>query len=193
MLAVGLSSMKFEVNGITIASSSLLCCMMLGTMFCNTCDFSEELMRRADRWSTPILVLFFVISGASLDLKIFTDGIAVLIGVIYILSRSLGKYFGADLSARATKCDPKIIKYLGITLFPQAGVALGMAIKARELGPEGAIVSNITLFAVLVYELIGPLFTKIALTKAGDIIPEGKTTQRIEENKNDVIEPSQIK
>ena len=79
-----------------------------------------------------------------------------------------------------TKCDKNIIKYLGITLLPQAGVALGMAIKAIELGPDGAIVRNITLFAVLIYEIFGPFLTKIALTKAGDIKKEGRVSARDE-------------
>ena len=71
-----------------------------------------------------------------------------------------------------------MVKYLGITLLPQAGVALGMAMKAIELGPDGAIVRNITLFAVLVYELVGPYLTKVALTKAGDIKQEGRVSAR---------------
>ena len=135
-------------------------------------------MDRADRWTAPILILFFVISGAELELTVFASGAVVIVGVVYILSRSIGKYFGAGISARATKCEPNIVKYLGITLLPQAGVALGMAIKAVELGPDGAIVRNITLFAVLVYELVGPFLTKIALTRAGDIKAEGKTSAR---------------
>ena len=178
MMTVALSSLKFEVGGIHVGFSSLLACMMLGSVFCNACDFSEELMDRADRWTAPILVLFFVISGAELELSVFSQGAVVLIGVVYILARSLGKYFGAGISARATKCSPNIVKYLGITLLPQAGVALGMAIKAVELGPDGAIVRNITLFAVLIYELVGPFLTKIALTRAGDIKAEGKTSAR---------------
>ena len=178
MMTVALSSLKFEVGGIHVGFSSLLACMMLGSVFCNACDFSEELMDRADRWTAPILVLFFVISGAELELSVFAQGAVVLIGVVYILARSLGKYFGAGISARATKCSPNIVKYLGITLLPQAGVALGMAIKAVELGPDGAIVRNITLFAVLIYELVGPFLTKIALTRAGDIKAEGKTSAR---------------
>ena len=178
MLTVGLSLMKFEVGGIHIGFSSLLACMMLGTVFCNICDFSEELMDRADRWTAPILILFFVVSGAELDLSVFTDLAVVLIGVIYIASRSMGKCFGATMSAKWVKCDPKIVKYLGITLLPQAGVALGMAIKASELGPEGEIVRNITLFAVLIYEIVGPFLTKIALTKAGDINVHGKVSAR---------------
>ena len=178
MMTVAISSLKFEIFGIHVGFSSLLACMMLGSVFCNACDFSEELMDRADRWTAPILILFFVISGAELELSVFAQGAVVVVGIVYILARSLGKYFGAGISARATKCSPSIIKYLGITLLPQAGVALGMAIKAVELGPDGAIVRNITLFAVLVYELVGPFLTKIALTRAGDIKAEGKTSAR---------------
>ena len=180
LMTVAISCLKFHIGTVHIGFSSLLACMMLGTVFCNFCDFSEELMERADRWVTPILILFFVISGAELDLSVFTNFAVVLIGIVYIASRSLGKYFGAGISARATKCDPNIVKYLGITLLPQAGVALGMAIKATELGAEGNIVRNITLFAVLVYEIVGPFLTKVCLTKAGDIKEEGKTSARAE-------------
>ena len=137
-------------------------------------------MDRADRWTVPILILFFVISGAELDLSVFADLAVVIIGIVYIISRSIGKYTGAGISARATKCAPNIVKYLGITLLPQAGVALGMAGKAIELGPDGAIVRNITLFAVLIYEIVGPFLTKIALTKAGDIKADGRVSAREE-------------
>lgn len=180
MMTVAISCLEFQIGTIHIGFSSLLACMMLGTVFCNSCDVSEELMERADRWTTPVLILFFVISGAELELSVFADAAAVIIGIVYILSRSIGKYFGAGISARMTKSDPNIIKYLGITLLPQAGVALGMAIKAIELGSDGAIVRNITLFAVLVYEVIGPFLTKIALTKAGDIQAEGRKSAREE-------------
>ena len=180
LMTVGLSLISFEIGGIHIAFSSLLACMMLGTIFCNACDVSEELMDRADRWTAPILILFFVISGAELDLSVFADVAVIVIGVVYIISRSVGKYFGAGISARATKCSPEIIKYLGITLLPQAGVALGMATKAMELGPDGAIVRNITLFAVLVYEIVGPYLTKRALTAAGEIKAEGRKSARDE-------------
>ncbi len=178
MMTVAISMLKFEIGGIHIAFSSLLVCMMLGTVFCNICEFSEELMDRIDRWTAPIFILFFVISGAELELSIFRDPMIVGIGLVYILMRSIGKCTGATMSAKLTKCDPMIVKYLGITLLPQAGVALGMAIKAEALGPEGMVVANITLFAVLIYELVGPYLTKIALTKAGEIKPEGKTSAR---------------
>ena len=181
LMTVAISLISFETKGgLHIGFSSLLSCMMLGTVFCNICDFSEELMARADRWTTPILILFFVISGAELELSVFSDIAVVLIGVVYIISRSLGKYFGAGISARISKCEPNIVKYLGITLLPQAGVALGMAMKATTLGTEGDIVRNITLFAVLVYEMVGPYLTKISLIKSGDIKVEGKTSAREE-------------
>ncbi|MBE7001715.1 MAG: cation:proton antiporter [Ruminococcaceae bacterium] len=180
MMTVAISSLKFDVGGIHIGFSSLLACMMLGTVFCNMCEVSDELMDRADRWTTPVLILFFVISGAELELSVFADWAVVVVGIVYIISRSVGKYYGANISAKMTKSDPSIVKYLGITLLPQAGVALGMASKAIALGPDGAIVRNITLFAVLIYEIVGPFLTKIALTKAGDIREEGRTSAREE-------------
>ena len=180
MMTVAISFLKFQIGIVHITFSSLLACMMLGSVFCNICKVSEELMERVDRWTTPVLILFFVISGAELELSVFADVAVVVIGIIYVIARSIGKYFGAGISARMTKCDPNIIKYLGITLLPQAGVALGMAIKAIELGPDGAIVRNITLFAVLIYEIVGTFLTKIALTKAGDIKEEGRKSAREE-------------
>lgn len=178
-LTVGITMIDdIYIFGVHVAFSSLLTCMMLGTVFCNFCDFSEELMDRLDRWTAPIFILFFVISGAELELGVFTDILIVLIGVVYIVFRCFGKYYGARLSSSLVKSDTKIRKYLGITLFPQAGVALGMALKAYELGEVGMIVANITLFSVLIYELVGPFLTKVALTKAGEIDPEGKVSAR---------------
>ena len=191
LLTVALSSLKFEIGHVHIGFSSLLTCMMLGTVFCNMCNFSEELMDRLDRWTAPIFLLFFVISGAELELSVFSDWAVVIIGIIYILARSIGKYTGAYVSSKATNCHPNIVKYLGITLLPQAGVALGMAIKAKEqLGSEGSIVANITLMAVLIYELVGPMLTKMCLLKAGDIKPEGKTSAR-EEAKQKMAEAAE--
>jgi len=184
MLTVAISSLKFEIGHVHIGFSSLLACMMLGTIFCNICDFSEELMERADRWTAPLLILFFVISGAELNLGVFSNWVFVVIGVAYIALRCIGKYFGASWSAKASGCDENIVKYLGITLFPQAGVALGMASQALTFGGDiGVLAQSITLFAVLVYELVGPALTKIALTKAGDIKAEGKTNAREEAKK----------
>lgn len=173
LLVVSLSMLQFDVFGIHIAFSPLLSCMMLGTVFCNACDSSEELMEKTDKWTMPFYILFFVLSGAELDLSAFSDLWVVGIGLIYILFRSLGKYLGAFSGSKLMKCEPKVCKYLGITLLPQAGVALGMSLEAVEiLGEEGILIRNIVLFAVLIYELFGPLFTKIALVRSGDIQPK---------------------
>ena len=170
-VCAGLSKLHFSlVGGIEIGFSSLLVCMMCGTIFCNMCDFSEEIMYRTDRWTAPVFVLFFVLSGAELDLRVFSNLAVVGIGVVYIITRSAGKILGAHFSAKATHCQDTICKYLGITLLPQAGVALGMSVTvAAQFGAEGAIIRNIVLFSVLVYELVGPVMTKMALTAAGEI------------------------
>lgn len=180
-VTVAISMVSFEIGSVHVAFSSLLSCMMLGTIFCNICDFSAELMDRLDRWTAPIYVLFFVLSGAELDLSIFAQSIFVIIGIVYIVFRCFGKYFGARLSADITHAEPNVRKYLGITLFPQAGVALGMAMKAMSIGDAqiGITVSNIVLFSVLIYEIVGPFLTKISLDKAGEIDHTKKTSNRI--------------
>ncbi len=170
-LTASISMIDFHIGVVHIHFSSLLVCMMLGTVFCNLCPLSHDLMGASDKWTSPLFALFFVISGAELELSVFTDVAIVVIGIIYILFRCIGKYYGSFFSAKAVKCSPEICKYLGITLFPQAGVALGMCATAMQLGAEGSLIRNITLFAVLVYELFGPVFTRMALTAAGEIKP----------------------
>ncbi len=183
-LTVSLSMMDFHIGPVHISFSSLLVCMMLGTVFCNICPLSHDLMEKSDKWTSPLLAIFFVISGAELELNVFADLAIVIIGAVYIIFRCLGKYVGTFISAKATSCSSEICKYLGVTLFPQAGVALGMcAIVAAspEMGTYGALVRNITLFAVLIYELFGPLMTRQALSAAGDIkpIPHHIRTRRL--------------
>ena len=170
-LTASISMIDFHVGPVHVSFSSLLVCMMMGTVFCNICPLSHDLMEKTDKWTSPLFALFFVISGAELELSVFGDWAIVVIGIVYIIFRSLGKYFGSYASAKATKCSPKICKYLGITLLPQAGVALGMCATAMQLGEAGNLIRNITLFAVLIYELFGPLMTREALIAAGDIKP----------------------
>ena len=177
LLTVALSMVEFEAGGVHFGFSLLLVCMMTGTVFCNICDFSEELMGRVDGWTTPLFVLFFVLSGAELDLKILSNPMVLLIGAVYIVFRSLGKYLGAYGSCAISGCGESIKKHLGITLLPQAGVALGMALTAQQLA-DGAMVRSVILFSVLVYELVGPMLTKRALTAAGEIREEGRTSAR---------------
>ncbi len=170
-LTASISMLQFNIGPVHISFSSLLTCMMLGTIFCNICPLSSDLMKASDKWTSPLFALFFVISGAELELGVFTHISIVLIGAVYIISRSAGKYFGTFFSAKISKASPKICKYLGITLLPQAGVALGMCTTAMQLGEEGKLIRNITLFAVLIYELVGPLLTRQALAAAGEIEP----------------------
>ena len=191
-LTVSLSMLEFRLGPVTVGFSSLLVCMMLGTVFCNLCPLSGDLMGAADKWTAPLFALFFVISGAELELDVFSDWAIVCVGAAYILFRSAGKYLGAYVSAREMKCAPQICKYLGITLLPQAGVSLGMCATAMQLGEQGNLIRNITLFSVLVYEMVGPLLTRQALTAAGDIKPMSeevrnrRQTKRAQEKKRGI-------
>ena len=183
LLTVGVSMLEFHIGPVHCCFSLLLVCMMTGTIFCNICDTSEELMDRVDGWTMPLNILFFVVSGAELDLEILSHPVTILVGVIYIIARSAGKYYGAKSSCVLTKQSKPITDHLGITLLPQAGVALGMALTAASL-PDGALARNVVLFAVLVYELVGPALTKRSLLAVGDIKPEGRTSARVLNKEN---------
>ncbi len=188
-VTVALSMLEIPAGGSAkLGFSSLLVCTMLGSVFCNLCPLSEEIMKNADRWTAPLLVLFFVLSGAELELGVFAKASSVLVGLIYIVSRSLGKYYGARESARLAGCDRSVVTYLGLTLLPQAGVALGMCVTASSLPGDGKMIRNIVLFAVLVYELVGPLMTKWARTKAGDIRPKSEEVLHRRERKLAAVE-----
>ena len=155
--------------------SSLLTCMMIGAVFANFRGDSVQILDGSERWTPPLFMIFFVLSGVELDLTVIP--IVGIVGVVYILCRSLGKYFGAYLGGAVTKAQPNVKKYLGITLLPQAGVAIGMA----QLVQASAVLSldiksavlTVVLTATLIYELVGPLLTKMALKKAGEIKEEG--------------------
>ena len=150
--------------------SSLLVCMMIGAVMVNLSQVHEVLMEQCDRFTPPLFLLFFVLSGADLDLSVLPS--VGLIGVGYLLLRFIGKWGGTMLGAFCVKADSNIKKYLGLTLLPQAGVAIGMAsLVAARFPTLGTQVNTIVLAGVLVFELIGPIITKIALTKAGEITP----------------------
>lgn len=165
--------------------SSLLMCMMAGAFYSSLRPDSGPTFDVLDRFTSPIYMMFFVLSGASLDLSIFfnPNGLFVLlIALIYLLSRVFGKWCGAFSGSSITRCEPEVRKYLGFALIPQAGVAIGLSTTANalfaELGanlgnPEvtqaGATILAIILTSTLVYELIGPLVSKWALRKAGAI------------------------
>lgn len=155
------------IEGLSL--SSLLVCMMIGAIYCNTFKGADVIMEQCDRWTTPLFILFFIVSGANLD--IFNIVNVGIVGIIYIVVRSVGKYSGAMFGSFVAKAPKTVTKYLGLTLFPQAGVAIGMAaICSRQLPAEiGSAIVTVVLCATLVYELIGPVITKIALSAAGEI------------------------
>ena len=172
LMTIALSGLRFQFGEVKIGFSSLLVCMMLGTIFCNMSEYSVDIMKRSERWTAPLYTVFFVVSGAQLELSVFKSGWVVIIGLVYILVRCLGKYLGAYASSGLMKCEPTVRKHLGITLFPQAGVALGMVVSAQALGEAyGGMIRNIVLFSVLVYEIFGPMLTKMSLQQAGEIAP----------------------
>ncbi len=149
--------------------SSLLLCMAIGAVMANFYHESEKMIDLTEHWTPAIFLLFFVISGAELDLTVIPA--VGLLGVLYLVFRSAGKYFGARLGAAVVHEEPSVRKYLGVALLPQAGVAIGMSqIVVEALPPEhGTKIRAVVLCATLVYELVGPLLTKLVLTKAGEI------------------------
>ncbi len=193
-LGVALCNLFDNLFGLEL--SSLLVCMMIGAAFCNLREDSIMIIDGIDRWTPAIFMLFFILSGAEIDFTVIANPIVLGICGLYLVARSLGKYFGAFLGASVTKSSTNIRKYLGFTLLPQAGVAIGMARSASttfrsytSLGGNNeyliniaSIITAVVLTATLVYELIGPVITKIALTKAGEIEPEKK----VKKNENPV-------
>ncbi len=162
--------------------SSLLLCMMIGAIYCNFDIHTEPVMDSYDRWAHPLYVLFFVISGAQLNVRILLS--VGVVGVVYLVSRALGKYSGAALGATLAKSEPNVKKYLGLTLLPQAGVAIGMAQEViSDLPSYASVITTVVLSATLVYELIGPLLTKMALEKAGEIVIPPKKNTKTENTK----------
>ena len=155
--------------------SSLLTCMMIGAVFANMRGDSVQILDGSERWTPPLFMIFFVLSGVELDLRVIP--VVGIVGIVYIICRSLGKYFGAYLGGAVTKAEPSVKKYLGITLLPQAGVAIGMAQLVQASGVLSvdvkAAVLTVVLTATLIYELVGPLLTKMALKKAGEVREEG--------------------
>lgn len=177
-LGVGLCEL-FETLNLPFGLSSLLLCMMIGATFCNLSQEALGIMDGCERWTPPLFMLFFILSSAELDMSNLAK--IGVVGVVYLIARCLGKYFGAYFGAKAVHADKNVVKYLGLTLFPQAGVAIGMAqMVSKKFGSQPATMSiatsvvTIVLCATLIYELFGPVITKIALAKSGEIPQETK-------------------
>ena len=176
-IVVGLSLLAKSLNW-KVSISSLLACMMIGAIFVNFRHDAGRTIERIDGMTPPLYMLFFVISGASLDITIFASKGAltlVIIALVYVFARCAGKWTGAFVGSKATKSNPMVQKYLGFTLFPQAGVAIGLATTANQAFPDAhqaSLVLAVILTATIIYELAGPIITKISLKKAGEITEE---------------------
>lgn len=148
--------------------SPLLLCMCMSTALVNTCDSADSIFRLTDTVTPPIFLMFFVVSGAGLDVSYLPK--IGLIGILYVIVRVVGKVSGAYLGALITKAPETVKKYLGFTLVPQAGVAIGLSLVASNTLPEyGAVIRAVVLCATFIYELTGPVLTKYGLKKAGEI------------------------
>ena len=184
LLGVGLCEL-FE--NFPFSLSSLLVCMMIGAAFCNLNQSALGIMDGCEKWTPPLFMLFFILSSAELDITLLAS--IGIVGIVYLISRSIGKYFGSYLGAKIVHADNNVKKYLGFALLPQAGVAIGMAqmvsSKFSVINPNIAKqVVTIVLCATLIYELFGPVLTKVALTKAGEIQVEPK---KLKSKKEDII------
>lgn len=163
----------FVLLGVGVADyldiSNLLLCMALGAVYVNLSNEAERILKCIDDWTYPVFMLFFVISGAQLDLATLPK--VGLLGVVYILVRFGGKFFGSWIGGTITK-QPAVVKdNIGWALMPQAGVAIGMATMALSQLPleYGQQIQTVILSATLVYEIVGPIATKTALKRAGEI------------------------
>ena len=199
LLSLGISqlfSWLKETYSFPFGLSDLLVCMMAGATFINMRSEAGQVMESVDRWTPVVLMLFFILSGAELNLGMFAEGWSVIVCLaVYVVARCVGKYTGTVIGASITKADPNVKKYLGITLWPQAGVAIGMATMCKNefekaaqaaadpavqetLAHVGEMIVTITMCAVLIYELFGPILTKWALTRAGEIDKENLRSHR---------------
>ena len=148
--------------------SSLLACMAMSAVFVNLSSSSGKMFEAVDQLTPPLFMLFFLMSGADLNIAIIPA--VGLVGVLYIIFRVVGKMLGAYMGAKISHAEPVVQKYLGLTLVPQAGVAIGLSSVAMTVVPEfGATIRAVILCGTVIYELFGPVITKLALMKAGEI------------------------
>ncbi len=148
--------------------SSLLACMMMSTVFVNLSSVADKIYEPIERTTPPIYMMFFVISGASLDITIIPK--VGIIGIVYIVFRVLGKMLGSFIGATISHAEPVVRKYLGLTLVPQEGVAIGLVTVAMKAAPQyGNTIQTVVLCGIVIYELVGPLITKLTLKAAHEI------------------------
>ena len=177
LMAIGIST----GISISIGLSPLLTCIVLGTIIVNVSKKSRRIFDSIDDFASPVYILFFTLAGASLDLSILVS--VGFIGIAYVLSRAGGKMLGAWSGAKIMKANPMVTKYLGLGLLPQGGISIGLLVLVRQQLPEYAVaISTIIMFSVLIYEVTGPIFAKIAIQKAGEINGLEKKEEKFKEH-----------
>lgn len=175
---------------ISLGLSPLLTCIMMGTTVVNTLKKSKRVFDSINDFASPVYILFFTLAGASLDLSILVS--VGIVGVAYVIARAGGKMLGAWIGAKTVKADPKITKYLGLGLLPQGGISIGLLVLVRQQLPEYAVaIGTIIMFSVLIYEVTGPVFAKLAIQKAGEIDQLEKKEEKHNQKKNNVVHVSQ--
>ena len=192
-IARAMDSAQFSLASILLSPLiEIVGSLLLGALAGFVLTKLETMFRsNSNRLSLSIAFIFLMV-GPNLRLSVFSQGVLVLIGVVYIIARSAGKYCGARWSAKAVGCDHTVQKYLGIMLLPQEGVALGMCVSAQALGADGELIRNIILFSVLIYELVGPLATKESLKAAGAITEKPREVLERRERKLAEAEPKEL-
>lgn len=169
--------------------SPLLTCIVIGTTIVNTLNNSKRVFDSINDFATPVYILFFTLAGASLDLSILLS--VGFLGIAYVLARAGGKMLGAWSGAKALKADPMVTKYLGLALLPQGGISIGLLVLVSQQLPEFSVaISTIIMFSVLIYEVTGPIFAKLALQKA-DEINEIDNKERLSKMKSTITQTSQ--
>lgn len=182
-LAISIAAVFISVSIAQIIDlSPLLFCMAMSAVFVNISSQADDVMKVVDRFTPPLLIIFFVLSGAQLDITIIPQ--IGLVGIVYIVFRVIGKYFGAMIGGKLGKAPEVVQKFLGPTLIPQAGVEIGLSLIATTVVPEfGAQIRAIVLCAALIYVIIGPAVTKFTLSKAGEITIDSGKKRHIDSNK----------
>lgn len=187
LMAIGIATGVSKILGL----SPLLTCIVMGTAITNMKENSLKIFDSLNDFTTPVYLLFFTLAGASLDLQILAS--VGVVGVAYVLARAGGKILGAWSGAKALKCDPMVTKYLGFALLPQGGISIGLLVLVRQQLPEYAVaIGTIIMFSVLIYEVSGPIFAKIAIEKAGEIHGVEGKKEKYHKEKGTVALPSQI-
>ena len=178
IISLGVIFLNISI-AIVLKLSLLIANMVMGAALINLSPKNHKVFRVIEPITPPIFALFFVIAGTELDISVFTKGLVIVFGLVYLTARFSGKYIGIYLGSIVTGVSLKIRKYLGFCLFPQAGVAIGLVLLVQtspiiETAPpvvqeKLVLLVNVILFSVFVNELVGPAISKFGIIKGADL------------------------